>query len=80
MRTGGVEIPINGDIVVYREHPGTAERFAVRAFPDYTHGDVFDTHDAAMAAATAAAARAGVSVFYCEMPAAPTLVKPFRTL
>jgi hypothetical protein len=80
VRTGGVEVPINGDIVVCRHTRGDEEQYIVRTFPDSADTDAYRTRDEAVAAATALAAREHVSVFVWELPHAPTLLKPFRML
>jgi uncharacterized protein DUF2188 len=80
VRTGGVEVPINGDVVVCRHATGEGEQYVVRTFPDSADSDAYRTRDEAVAAATALAAREHVSVFLWEAPHAPTLLKPFRTL
>lgn len=80
MRPGGVEVPINGDVVVCRHATNRGERYVVRRFPASEDENAYDTHDEAVAAATALAARTQVSVFYWDLPHAPTLLKPFRTL
>jgi len=80
MRLGGTEVPITGDIIVYRHASAAGDRFVVRTFANSVEGTTYESHDEAVAAATALAAKAQVSVFYSAPPSSPTLLKPFRTL
>ncbi|MEN3338227.1 MAG: hypothetical protein V7647_1903 [Acidobacteriota bacterium] len=80
MRPGGMEVPINGDVVVSRHITHEGERYIVHTYPGSQETVAYGTRDEAVAVATAMAARDQVSVFLWELPHAPTLLRPFRTL
>ena len=84
MQPGGLVTPINGDFVVYRDPDGaatpTAGHYVLSGFPGMAGGEVYDTYDAAIAAARARANGKLVNVFYWELPGPPQLVTQFRAL
>jgi hypothetical protein len=84
VQQGGVVTPINGDLVVYRDPHvsgrGVTGHYVLAGFPGVADGEVYETYDAAIAAARARANRSLVNVFYCELPASPELVTQFRVL
>jgi hypothetical protein len=83
MQPGGVITPINGDLVVCHEPERSLKLpglYVLCGYPNLSTGEVYQTHDEAMAAAKAKASTALVNVFYCELPAQPALVTQFRAL
>jgi hypothetical protein len=84
MQSGGIVTPINGDLVVYHQPEtaavSTAGRYVVASYPQPIGGDVYDSYDAAIAAARARAGNGAVNVFYCELPGQTELITQFRAL
>jgi hypothetical protein len=78
MRPGGTEVPINGDVMVYRQAGEGGDAYVVRTIPSSGEGTAYRSYDEAVDAATSLAARFQVSVYYCDLPHAPPLLRPFR--